>query len=261
MKLAVAAVSALVLVGVALGSTALEITTLARPSFPGPATDVRSGPRHFVLVSSRYHSPASGTVGSRRPPAWAPHTFRRMKLQFAIGQHGIRKAPDLVFLVYGRDGSSGRYLVGANASTHELRYAYDFAQLMRAPSGSEVEQVAWAREVAGVLYVETTHLTYAAATHRRNAYLNAIDLGTRKLVWRSPALVANASRFVVVGDLIVSGYGFTREPDYLCLLDRRSGRVLDRMKVPSAPEIIRLHGNRLLVRTYDHDIVVQVVGP
>ena len=68
--------------------------------------------------------------------------------------------------------------MGANAGTHELRYAYDFAHLMRPPNGSEVAQVTWAREIDGTLYVETTHLTYATATRGRNAYLNAIDLGT-----------------------------------------------------------------------------------
>jgi hypothetical protein len=254
-------VSVLVLGGAAAGSASLDVTVLPKPSFPAPATDVRSGPRHFTLVSSRYRSPASTTLVLRRSPAWAPRTFRGTDLQLAIEQHGIRKAPDLVFLVYGRDGSSGRYLVCANAHTHELRYAYDFAQLMRPPSGSEVEQVTWARELEGVLYVETTHLTYATATRGRNAYLNAIDLATHELRWRSPALVANASTFVVVGDLIVSGYGFTAEPDYLYLVDRGDGRVLDRLKMPSAPEVIRLHGNRLVVRTYDHDVVAQIVEP
>ena len=73
--------------------------------------------------------------------------------------------------------------------------------------------------------------------------------------------MANAARLVVFGDLIVSGYGFTAEPDYLSLLDRQDGRVLDRLNVPSAPEVVRLHGNRLVVRTYDHDVVAQVVGP
>jgi hypothetical protein len=47
----------------------------------------------------------------------------------------------------------------------------------------------------------------------RNAYLSAIDLGTKKTLWRSPALVANARTFVVTGDHIVAGYGFTAEPD------------------------------------------------
>ncbi len=65
--------------------------------------------------------------------------------------------------------------------------------------------------------------------------------------------------FVVSGDLIVSGYGFTAEPDFLYLLDRRTGKVLDRLAVPSAPEVIRLRGERLFVRTYDRDVVARIV--
>jgi hypothetical protein len=79
--------------------------------------------------------------------------------------------------------------------------------------------------------------------------------------WRSPSLVANAGTFVLAGDTLVTGYGFTREPDYLYLLDRRTGRVLERLGVPTAPERITRRGNRLHVRTYDHDLVVELRKP
>jgi hypothetical protein len=65
---------------------------------------------------------------------------------------------------------------------------------------------------------------------------------------------------VVTGDLIVAGYGFTAEPDFLYLLDRRSGRILDRLPVASSPEIIKLRGDRLEVRTYDCKVVARIVG-
>ena len=110
-----------------------------------------------------------------------------------------------------------------------------------------------------MVYVSNTHLTYATATNGRNAYITAIDPEQGKTLWRSPALVANARTFVVTGDLIVAGYGFTAEPDFLYLLDRRSGRVLDRLEVPSAPEVIKLRGDRLLVRTYDRQVVARIV--
>jgi hypothetical protein len=240
----------------AVGSSALDVTVLPKPGFPSPATDVRPKDRHLVLLSSRYQSPAALPPAFPEPPSWAPRSFRGQDLQLAI-----RQQPDHVFLVYGRDGSSGRYLVGADVPTRKLRYAFDFANFANPPGGGWFEEVTWAREADGVLYVENTHLTFASATKRRNAYVSAIDLDTRKPIWRSAALVANARTFVLVGDLIVSGYGFTAEPDFLYLLDRRTGRVLDRLAMPSAPEIIRLRGNRLRVRTYDRLVVAQVVGP
>ena len=64
-----------------------------------------------------------------------------------------------------------------------------------------------------MLYVSKSHLTYGPQTRGRNAYLTAIDLATKKTLWRSLALVANARTFVVSEDLIVAGYGFTAELD------------------------------------------------
>jgi hypothetical protein len=159
-----------------------------------------------------------------------------------------------VFLIY-----DGRYVLGANARNQSLRYAFDLLAFTRPPNRGEFEPVTWAREVDGVLYVSNSHSTYAAQTDARNAYLSAIDLGSKKLLWRSPALVANARTFVVTGDLIVAGYGFTREPDYLYLLDRRAGKVLDRLAVASAPEIVKLGEDGVHVRAYDRQVVVRVV--
>jgi hypothetical protein len=160
----------------------------------------------------------------------------------------IRDARD-TFVVYG-----GRYLLAVRGGRW-----LDFLRYLRPPNGAWLEEIRWARVRGGVLYVSHTHLTYASATRGRNAYISAIDLERDRLLWRSPALVANARSFVVYGDLIVSGYGFTAEPDFLYLLDRRTGKVLDRLAVPSAPEVIKLRGDRVHVRTYDRDIVARIV--
>jgi outer membrane protein assembly factor BamB len=148
--------------------------------------------------------------------------------------------------------------MGANARTAALRYTLDLGAFTQPPNRGEFEPVTWARESGGILYVSNSHLTYASTTRGRNAYVSAIDLATKKLVWRSPALVANARTFVVTGDLIVAGYGFTAEPDFLYLLDRVTGKALRRLPVPSAPERIALRADGLHVRTYDHQLVVRI---
>ena len=229
----------------ATGSTAVEVTMLPKPGFPAPAREVDPSGPQLALVSSRYISPAKLPPGLPPPPAFVPKRFRGADLQFAIRQRAH------LFVVYG-----GRYLVKASQS-----YAIDFINFIRPPNGAWLEEIRWAREIDSVLYVEHTHLTYASATRRRNAYVSAIDLDKKKTLWRSPALVASARTFVVTGDLIVSGYGFTAEPDFLYLLDRRTGRVLDRLPVASAPEIIKLRRDKLEVRTYDRQVVARIVGP
>jgi len=233
----------LVLAPVALAASTPEPTVLPRPSFPAPAGNASSSGIGLVLVSSRSLDPAELTPPLPAPPAFAPKRFHGAELEFAIRQ------PPNVFLVYG-----GRYLWQIT----ERSYAIDFATFLRPPSGDWLEEIRWAREVDGVLYVAHAHLTYASATKRRNAYISAIDLKRKRLIWRSPALVANARTFVVAGDVIVSGYGFTAEPDFLYVLDRRTGRVIERLQVPSAPEIIKLRGTTLHVRTYDRQLMLEL---
>ena len=222
----------------------VDVVVLPRPAFPPPANEVEPTSARLELVSSRFHSPADLVPALPDPPASAPRTFRGNELQFAI-----RQPPGKPFLVY-----SGRYLVRRGSPG----YAFDFRRFQQPPNRGYGMEIRWAREVAGVLYVSLAHPTYAESTNGRNAYLSAIDIERGRTLWRSRALVANARNFVVDGNLIVAGYGFTAEPDFLYLLDRRTGKVLDRLAVPSAPEVIKLRGARFHVRTYDRDVVVRI---
>jgi hypothetical protein len=211
---------------------AQPVVVLPRPPFHAPATGAGSGNVSFQIVSSRPADPARDV----RSPSSRP-----LQLE-------------------GPDGSTKHVVVSPG------RYAYDFWRYALpprvAPGEREFvyEEVVYAREAADVLYAETAHSTYAKSSYGLNAYLNAVDLKTRKLRWRSPALVANAGNFVLLGDTLIAGYGFTSEPDYLYAIDRRTGRMRGRLLLPSSPERIARHGNVLTVDTYDHRLVVRVTG-
>ena len=235
-----------------LGASTMTLTTLPRPPFPGPATASADAHRLVLLSSTRVGvSNVNGTTVSGPP-------FHGLPAQ-SIFNTANRK-----FVLYGRDGSTARYLV-AYSSPIAL-YAYDFIRYSRPPAvrpgnaGLVYEQPQWAQERNGVLFVEHTHLTYASASFNRNAYITAIDLKTRRAIWRSRALVANAFNFLVTSRYVIAGYGFTREPDYLYVLDRRTGRVLDRLLLPNGPERITLRGNVVHVRTYDHVVLARLRG-
>src|SRR5207244_10516734 len=128
----------------------------------------------------------------------------------------------------------GTPLPAMDARTGRPRYSFDFRRYAYAPVTAPGErefvrqEIVWAAEAGGVLYVENAHSTYARSSGNRNAYVTAIDVKTRKVRWRSPALVANARTFVLLGSVLVTGYGFTSEPDYLFLLDRKPGEPVDR---------------------------------
>jgi hypothetical protein len=210
----------------------LPVTVLPKPLFNAPAREPQPGRVSFRILSSTPLDPGRPT------PSPKPRGLR----------------------IEGPDGTAQHIVVAPG------RYAFDFRNYAWPPrivSGDRefvYEQVVWAKEAdTGLLYVETAHSTYARSSYGRNGYLNAIDLKTRKLRWRSPALVANAANFVLFNGVIISGYGFTNEPDYLYAIDRATGRVVGRVLLPTGPERIVRHGNTLTVDTYDHRLTIRVV--
>jgi hypothetical protein len=208
------------------------VTVLPRPQFNAPATDDGNGSVGFHVISSVAADPARLV----RSPSSRP-----LRLE-------------------GPDGNTQHVVVAPG------RYAYDFRRYAWppriAPGEREFvyEQTVFAKEAAGRLFVETAHSTYAKSSYGLNAYLSAVDLKTKRLRWRSPALVANAGNFVLLNTTIVSGYGFTAEPDYLYAIDRGTGRVKGRLLLPSSPERIARHGDVLTVDTYDHQLTIRVIG-
>lgn len=59
------------------------------------------------------------------------------------------------------------------------------------------------------------------------------------------------------GAYLVTGYGFTGEPDWLYLLSRATGAIVSRTKLRSGPDAIVEKNGRHYVRTYDTDYVFE----
>jgi hypothetical protein len=231
------------------------VTVLPRPAFPGPAA-APGGPHRLALVSSSIASPGGDSGWTGYAPS---RSFRGAQLQQVV------TTANRQFAYFGTDGATVRYVVASTKAGRAL-YAFDFKTYGRPPRiepGERelvYEQPTWAQEAGGTLYVETAHSTYASSSYNRNGYVTAIDLATKRAVWRSPALVANASTFLVTKRYLVTGYGFTSEPDYLYLLARGSGKLVDRLPLPNAPERITWKDGLVHVRTYDHNVLVRLRG-
>jgi len=118
--------------------------------------------------------------------------------------------------------------------------------------------VHWAAFRDGILYVGHGHRTYAKSSGGKNAFLSALDVKSGKLLWQSKPLVANAANFVILGDVIISGYGFTAEKDFLYQINRHTGAVLDRTPLPTGPETIVIRGDQLIVKAYSSEHVWRI---
>jgi hypothetical protein len=173
---------------------------------------------------------------------------------------------DAVTLVYGPDYSGGRIVVVLDARRQPIR-VFDFDAFARAPyvappgdtfAPYAIQRVRWAHAEGGVLYVATSHPTYARSSGGKNAFVSALDVETGAMRWQSDPLVANAANVAVRHDVLVTGYGFTAEPDFVYVLDRATGRTLAKRSVASGPEYLVDKAGTLFVRTYDHDYELRV---
>ena len=163
--------------------------------------------------------------------------------------------------IYGRNYGSGRYLTSFNLDTGKTNFAFDFHEYMHPPKYLDAdrefvdETVRWAQVKDNVLYVSTGHNTYARSSFGLNAYLNAIDVATGRLLWRSQPLTSNSATFLLYKDAIITGYGFTQEDHFLYVMNQKDGRIVQTIKLKKMAEYILNKGDDIYVRTYDTDLV------
>ena len=89
-------------------------------------------------------------------------------------------------------------------------------------------------------------------------FMFAYDLENEKLLWRSADQTYNSMNFLVKGDVIFCGYGFTAEDDYLYQLDKNTGEVIDRLSLKKMPDLMAEKDDKLYVHTYSYDYVIEV---
>jgi hypothetical protein len=173
-------------------------------------------------------------------------------------------AGDYELLIYGENYGEGRYLFAYDPNQNKFIYGYDFSNYLLSPSYKDedisfiAQGLTWAMQEENILYVANAHRTYAKSSHGMNGYLTAIDTNTNQVLWRSQPLVCNASNFIIINDVIICGYGFTAEPDFLYLIDKITGEIVRQISVKTAPEYLVQKNNRLYVRTYDTDYLFEI---
>ena len=89
-------------------------------------------------------------------------------------------------------------------------------------------------------------------------FMFAYDLENEKLLWRSADQSYNSMNFVVEGDVLICGYGFTAEPDYLYQINRNTGEIIDRLLLKKMPDLIVEQDGKLYVHTYSYNYVIEV---
>ena len=110
---------------------------------------------------------------------------------------------------------------------------------------------AWLKD--GIFYGASVTNGYAGPD---SCFMFAYDLEQDKLLWRSADQSYNSMNFVVKGDVILCGYGFTAEDDYLYQINRNTGEILDRLELKKMPDLLAEQDGKLYVHTYSYDYVI-----
>lgn len=126
------------------------------------------------------------------------------------------------------------------------------------PFTQERGYVNFARIVDNILYVSTGHKGYTEY-NPSTGYITAINLDNGEVLWKSAPQVSNANNFEVVGDVIICGYGFTAEDDYLYILNKFNGQIIEQIPLKSMAEYIVAKDSTLYVRTYNRNYEFAIV--
>lgn len=153
----------------------------------------------------------------------------------------------------GKDGSANcAYGVALYECSGKIRWVFALEPFLSRPDHLEVQDVRYA---GGVLYFNEACQSYSREAGGRCSSLVAVDPVARKVLWRSQPLVSN-NQFVVVGRYLVTGYGFTAEPDFLYVLRRSDGKVMQRVSVATAHETMTWRPDgTLAVKLYDESVL------
>jgi hypothetical protein len=191
--------------------------------------------------------------GTHPLPAGFPLTFQDHTLIRAIPNS------DSTVLLYHAFPEAPRYLVAVDGVSGKPTVAFDFEKSIFAPKTKDRQfarqGVTWAVQEGDILYMARGHNGYAKDAGGQTGYLFAWSIPEQKVLWNSQPVVCNSDNFVIVGDVIICGYGFTDEPDFLYQINRWTGAVLDTMKMRTGPEYFVRKAGKLHVRTYDSHIV------
>mgnify|MGYP001581531859 CR=1 FL=1 len=168
------------------------------------------------------------------------------------------------FLTYGHKANEGHLVLITDEEIKKAEYALDFSSYLNLPNILPVKDVSTAMGINylklenEVLYVSYGHKNFSKHTQGNNSFLTALKMPDGKALWHSKPLVANSVNFVTLVDSIITGYGYTSEPDYLFILNKHTGALSQQIGLKTGPDYIVHRGNEVYVRTYSTNYIFEI---
>ena len=207
-------------------------------SAPNAIIDVRAWFRRNGIVPSEWALQAGGDMPAPALPARFDRTFRGTDLVRAIDE----RPRGLALLIYGGDGS-GRYVVGANRRTGEVEWSYDLGAWRSRPARPQTaaasRRAPCGRPCAPACSTSRPHTTRSPPSPRPHGVRPRDRPRDVEGALVEPRAGRQRRHFVITSGVIVTGYGFTDEPDRLLLLDVKTGLAVDDLAVRRRPSTSR----------------------
>lgn len=228
-----------------------------RPEAPAP--DARLVRRRAEPLNGRGYA-ALGLSGANKPngleyrvrqevPADRPAYVRAELegLQLFIAD----RTPDGWLAFY--RGPLGGAANGGNVAYRAILFRADGSRawdtnLNRFLSRTDRLEVQDVRYADGKLYLNEACQSYAREVGGACSSLLRVDPAAGRVDWRTPPLTSN-NVILLHGPYVVAGYGFTAEADSLFLVDRATGRIVDRQPLDSAHSYLEIVDGDLVVVT------------
>lgn len=195
-------------------------------------------------IGGRLRSHVDGTLSKGSPRVWVgPQVPGFVLLIEGTAELFLLDRVGDELMAFYRDpyGASSCGL-GGDANCHYFVRLYDIEgaerwsvalhELLSAPTYLEVQDIRWED---GTLYFNEACQSYASGAKGQCSALVAYDPVAKEVRWRTRPLVSNGE-FLIHGDYIVSGYGFTGERDYIHVVRRHDGKIMQKLAVPKAAE-------------------------
>ena len=185
------------------------------------------------------------------------------KKEYIQGEIQIKTGGFLVSIIE-RYQNAPKVLVRDESKTI-IYAAYDFKNFLSSPktkpSDSDFPNYQGLYDViieGNIMYVTHFGMTYAKEYGYQTGYISAINMLTDEVIWTTQPLTNNCREIAIKGNSIISGYGFTDEPDFLYIVDKFSGQRVKKKKKKKGPECIIIKESNVYVRTYSYDYVFEI---
>ena len=109
------------------------------------------------------------------------------------------------------------------------------------------------------LYYNFACPSYSSGLNGQCSSLYCFDIAKNKVIWKTPYLTSN-DIFVIHGNYIICGYGFTGEKDYVFLVNKETGKVLSKVLIKSSPQYIEVKNGHIFVVDYNDNVYDFVIA-